>query len=73
MTTYFSLLSREGAESPWAIEFGDYDRECVEFEREEMHEGYKGYPKKDLKIIKTGDSWDSIQSAVAALNAKISA
>lgn len=47
---YYGLWHRDNGTWVWA--FGDYDRECVEFERDDMHEGYLGIAKKDLKIVR---------------------
>ncbi len=69
---YHTLLVRH---TPWGIEFGSYDRSDVEGEQEEMGsrpKGTWGYtPKKDTKIITTGDKQADIQAAVDKLNAGI--
>lgn len=46
MAKYHYLVQREGGR--WGIQFGDYDRETVEFEREDMKRDYQA---RDLKII----------------------
>jgi hypothetical protein len=61
---YFSLLSRDAG--PWAIEFGDYDREVVASELEDRVDHFVA--RKDLRIIKTGETQAEIVAAVAALN-----
>jgi len=65
ITPYYSLLIREHGK--WSVEFGDYDRETVEFERADILY-YSGYGARDLKIIKSGVSQSSIDAAVAKLN-----
>ncbi|MNZ81401.1 hypothetical protein D3C78_1000650 [compost metagenome] len=65
---YYSLLSREDDASPWTIEFGDYDKECVESEKEEYRD--KGVKATNLKIIRTDDSQAAINAKVAQLNSK---
>lgn len=69
-TKYYSLLTREVIPSGhvWAIAFGDYDRETVEFEREDYRDN--GHKAKDLKIITTDDSHAAIRAAVDKLNGK---
>jgi hypothetical protein len=66
---YFTLVSFDRAdETPtWTIEFGDYNREAVEFERDDMrsHE-----PALKFKILRTADARQAtIVAAVIALNA----
>ena len=65
ITPYFSLLIKEGGK--WRVEFGDYDREAVEFERADILE-YSDHGARDLKIIKSGVSQSAIDAAVAKLN-----
>jgi hypothetical protein len=65
LTTYYTLLSLE--EGAWHPQFGDYDRENVEFEREDYAYSQKR-PMRDFKIIKTSDHQDDIDAEVARLN-----
>lgn len=65
---YHTLLSRDNADSPWRIEFGDFDRETVEQERAEYRDN--GAKASTLKIITTGAAQKDIESVVATLNAK---
>lgn len=62
---YFSLLTRD--EGQWSQQFGDYDRQCVQAELDDMRRDYK---LADLKIIKTGARQVDINEAVARLNGK---
>lgn len=64
---YFSLLSIDGTPGcKWAIEFGDYDLQTVEDERDDYRD--RGWKAKELKIITTGDTQAAIDAAVAELN-----
>lgn len=74
---YYTLIVRHSAapfEEPprWGIEFGDYYRPVVKEEMESFHYSYS-HPKRDLKIIKTGDKQSEIQAAIDQLNAQESA
>ncbi len=60
---YHTLLTRDDANSPWAITFGDYDRECVEYDADTYE--YDGVP---THIITTSDAQADIDAAVARLN-----
>lgn len=62
---YYGLFSY--TEGQWAYEFGDYDKECVEFERDDYMD--KGWKRKHL-IIHTWNTCpsqgeiDQLQSAM---------
>ncbi|WQZ00314.1 hypothetical protein Shy_CDS0037 [Escherichia phage Shy] len=58
---YFSLLTK--TDGVWSVQFGDYDRECVEQERDDS------YSDEKCRIIKTDDTQAAIDAAVAKLNA----
>ncbi len=64
---YFVLVSRDSADSAWGVEFGDYDKETVQDEREAFRDTC---PSANLRILRTGDKQADIDSAVAALNRK---
>lgn len=64
---YFSLLRREGRNTPWCIEFGDYERKTVSDEMDEYRDN--GETLANLRIIKTADDQASINAKVAGLNA----
>ncbi|NPU64585.1 hypothetical protein HL667_06205 [Bradyrhizobium sp. 83012] len=68
--TYHVLLVREGDAAPWGVHFGDYDRECVQAERDDITEypAVSGYRKRNTKIIMAGDTQAEIDAAVARLN-----
>jgi hypothetical protein len=64
---YFTLLERDDAKSPWAIQFGDYDQKNVQFELEDRRD--HGAKAKNLRIVRTAsDDQRSIDAVVAALN-----
>lgn len=68
MAKYHSLLIRESKAAPWSIHFGDYDREVVEAERDDVTE--HEYKRGDTKIITTKGTQTAITAAVAKLNGK---
>ncbi len=71
MTTpkpYYTLLARDDASSPWRIEFGDYDRECVEDEDTDLHDANSDNYHFDTRIVRTSDAQADIDAAVATLN-----
>lgn len=51
--TYYMLFTREHGR--WCPQFGDHDKECVEYERDEevarFKDGMLGTAKKDTKIV----------------------
>lgn len=49
--SYFMLYTRDD-EGVWSPQFGDRDRECVEFERDDYRDGWQAVKAKDLKIVK---------------------
>jgi len=68
--TYYVLAEKHGiAFGVWAVAFGDYDKDCVAFERDEMHES-AGVPYSSLNIIRTTDKQADIDAAIDALNGK---
>ena len=46
---YYLLLSREPGDTVFFQQFGDFDRETVEFERDDFRD--HGYLAKDLRIV----------------------
>lgn len=61
---YYSLLTLHAG--IWAIEFGSYVREEVDFEKQEFKD--KGYNRNELKVITTSPKQADITAAVAKLN-----
>lgn len=70
MRTYYTLAVQWEKGDRYTPEFGDYDLECVQDEREDMLYSYdlKG---RQIKVIKTDDSQSSIDSAISKLNATL--
>ena len=64
---YFVLVLQDAETSRWGVEFGDYDRECVQSELEDYND--KSVAKKFLRILTTLDRQADINAAVAKLNA----
>lgn len=64
---YHTLLVRDDKSAPWCIHFGDYDRETVDSEREDMRD--HDHRAMNLKIITTAPEQAAIDAAVARLNA----
>lgn len=62
---YFSLVVKE--DGRWSVQFGDYDRECVESERDDYAD--RGHKASALRILATADSQAAIDLAVGKLNA----
>jgi hypothetical protein len=77
---YFTLAVRTHFEaldgtktSVWSAEFGDYDKEVVESERDDWLDSVWREPAPkagDLKIVRSDSTQDSINAAIAKLNAK---
>jgi cAMP phosphodiesterase len=64
--SYYSVIVKDSKSSPWAVEFGDYDKEVAESERDNLKESGKYVA---VKIIKTASNQAAINAAVTALNA----
>jgi hypothetical protein len=62
---YFTLVGKTFHFGEWEIIAGDYDRETVQFEREEGAGNDISYT--ETRIIKSGDSQAEIDAAVAKL------
>lgn len=61
--SYFTLAGFDGEQ--WGVVFGDYDKETVEDERDDVRDA--GEYRK-LRILRTGDKQTDIQSAIDHLN-----
>jgi hypothetical protein len=66
--TYFSLITRDDATSPWGVAFGDWDRDNVLSEQGYYFES--GVKKSNLKIVQSNGTQAAIDARVAALNTK---
>jgi len=67
--SYYLLIERDTGASPWFVNFGDSDKECVEFEREDVAD--HGALKRNLKIVKFArvPTQAQIDAKLAELNA----
>lgn len=63
---YYTLCIREFDTGVWSAEFGDYDRECVAFELDDMAQHQ--HKRKNMKIIKSAPTQKAINEAVTKLN-----
>lgn len=63
---YYTLVTRDGLDEPFAPQFGDYQRQVVEMERRDC---YAEYGRRDYRIIRTEAAHQfRIEAAVVALN-----
>ena len=71
---YYTLVARNSADEDWFVEFGDYDREIVQGELDDLaysHAFGRGYARKNMKIMATQDAKQlTIDNAVDALNGR---
>jgi len=65
---YFTLVVYDTEHKQWYNEFGDYDKECVAWEMDDYIHGYMDVKPKNIKILKTLDDPNSIQTAINKLN-----
>ncbi|MQW73435.1 hypothetical protein GHK50_20930 [Sinorhizobium medicae] len=64
---YHTLVVIDGTPGcRWSPEFGDYDLETVKDERDDYLD--RGWKRRELQIITTGDTQAEIDAAVAELN-----
>ncbi|RPJ08135.1 MAG: hypothetical protein EHM36_05860 [Deltaproteobacteria bacterium] len=67
---YYTLVQK--VDGKWTPQFGDYSREAVYEERQNLLDGWyygeRGMAKK-LKVIATGDEQEMINIAIQAMNA----
>ena len=64
---YYTLITRDDIQAPWCIAFGDYDRACVDEEREDHFN--HGWTIRNTRIITTSDKQADIDNAVLCINA----
>lgn len=65
---YYTLLSRTKTEPQWVIEFGDYELNVVQDERDDLRGAHDFVKGTQFKIIATGDKQSDIEERVAELN-----
>jgi len=64
---YYTPLTREDGQ--WCPQFGDFDRQTVEAERDDLVSSpATAIRKKDTKIIETASGQKAINAAIATLN-----
>lgn len=69
---YFLLVARADKLSPWGIEFGDYDRETVDAEREDYRD--HDWAAGNLRVLRVADDGQhTCNDAVAGLNERVAA
>ena len=71
MTKYYTLFVYEPDHQRWYNYFGDYDKQTVIDERDDMHNGWDGLLKQHMCIVKTSDDQTDIDAALDKLNGKI--
>ena len=49
---------------------GDYDKETVADEKQDLNYGWDGIPMKNMRIVKTSDDQTEIDAALDKLNGK---
>ena len=65
---YYTMVVYDPEFKQWYNEFGDYDKECVAYERDSYIHGFMDVKPKNIKILKTRDNPNSIQAAINKLN-----
>jgi hypothetical protein len=70
MRTYYTLAVQWEKGDRYSPEFGDYDLEVVNDEREDIAYSYD-LKSKQIKVIKTDGSQSSIDQAIAKLNSSL--
>jgi len=68
---YYTLLIQSKETGLWGVEFGDFDRETVEDERDCTWRDSEGYKLNQTKIIKTAEVQKEIDHHVAELNKEV--
>lgn len=67
---YYTLLLFHTDTKKWGIEFGDYDREAVEDERDILfgHGDLLGLERPKTQIISTSDKQEEVDAKVEEIN-----
>lgn len=71
MTKYFTLFVYEQEHQKWFNYFGDYDKQTVIDERDDLNQGYDGILKQHMTIVQTRDDQTAIDWALDKLNGKV--
>ena len=67
---YYTLCVYEPDHDKWFIHFGDYDKETVADEMQDLNYGYDGIMMKHMRIVKTPDDQSAIDAVLDKLNGK---
>jgi hypothetical protein len=70
MRTYYTLAVQWEKGGRYSPEFGDYDLECVNDERDDMMYSYN-LSGRQIKVIKTSADQSAIDQAISKLNATL--
>ena len=71
MKTYYTLAIQWEKGDRYSPEFGDYDLETVNDERDDLLNSWYDLKPKQIKVIKTDCSLASIDEAISKLNATL--
>ena len=52
---YYTLFVYNADHNKWYQEFGDYDKQTVKDEMDDLKHGYQGILKKHMKIVKSSE------------------
>ena len=67
---YYTLIVKCTMTNKWCIHFGDYERQTVEQEREDLLDSEDNLKRRNTKIITTSDEQADINEYVRAYNIK---
>ena len=70
MQKYYTLFVYELEHQKWFNYFGDYDKETVADEMDDLNYGWDGILMKHMRIISTPDDQTAIDAALDKLNGK---
>ena len=71
---YYTLFIYEQDHGRWVNHFGDYDKDVVADEMQDLNYGnelYNGIMMKHMRIVKTSDQQHDIDAALDKLNGKV--
>jgi hypothetical protein len=71
MKKYYTLFVYEPDHDKWFNHFGDYDKETVADEMNDLNYGWDGILMKHMRIVKTSDQQTDIDAALDKLNGKV--
>jgi len=71
MTNYYTLMVYEVEHNKWFNHFGDYDKDVVKDEMDDLANGYEGLLKKNMKIVKSSDDQNEIDLMLKKANGEV--